>query len=278
MRTFSHARRAGGQRVALVPTMGALHKGHAALISEAARQAPTVVVSIFVNPMQFGPNEDFDRYPRPFDADVALLQTLPVDAVFYPSVEEMYPDGLGRTIVRVEELSTVLEGQWRPQHFQGVSTVVAKLLHIVDPDVAVFGQKDWQQLAIVKQMVRDLHFGVEVIGVPTVREANGLALSSRNRYLSPAQRQQAAAIFQSLQQARTLYQDGERDRATIRQSVTDFLIAAHLPPQYVELVDPDTLVPKEDHLDGPAVILVAVRLGTTRLIDNIRLDPSTNPA
>jgi pantoate--beta-alanine ligase len=257
--------------VVLVPTMGALHAGHAALIDAARARAGTngtVVVSIFVNPTQFGPNEDLAKYPRTFDADLALCEAHGADAVFAPTADEMYPAG-DSTFVDETELARGLCGASRPGHFRGVCTVVAKLFNIIRPDAAVFGEKDYQQLAIIRRMTRDLFFGIEIIGHPTVREPDGLALSSRNRYLSVDERLRGAAFPAALTAAAQ-----ESDPAQIIAKATALITkGTGSAPQYVELVDAETLEPLTA-LDRPAVLAAAVKIGETRLIDNVRLAPS----
>jgi pantoate--beta-alanine ligase len=271
MRAWSRAHKQEGHRLGLVPTMGALHRGHLALVEEAQRRVDRVVVSIFVNPLQFGPTEDWSQYPRTFADDMRQLQGLDVAAVFQPDAHEMYPNGSGLTRVTVSGLSEVLCGVTRTTHFTGVSTVVAKLLHIVEPDVVVFGEKDWQQLVVIRRMVDDLNFGVDVVGVPTVREVSGLALSSRNRYLTAEQTERATALFRGLQVARRLYNAGERRRDVLRNAVVDVLTRVGLTSEYVEVVDPLTLTPSPQHLEGPALVALAVHVGPARLIDNVLL-------
>jgi pantoate--beta-alanine ligase len=256
--------------VLLVPTMGALHDGHAALIDAArshAGQHGTVVVSIFVNPTQFGPREDLAKYPRTLAADGRLCAAHGADAVFTPTAQAMYPPG-DSTMVDETSLSRGLCGAHRPGHFRGVCTVVAKLFHILRPDAAVFGEKDYQQLAVIRRMTRDLFFGLEIVAHPTVREADGLALSSRNRYLGTADRKRAAALPAALSAAA-----GESDPGQIVAKATELITAGTgSAPQYVELVDADSLEPL-DVLDRPAVLAAAVKIGETRLIDNVRLTP-----
>ena len=256
--------------VLLVPTMGALHAGHAALIDAArthAGQGGTVVVSIFVNPTQFGPNEDLTKYPRTMEADLEICAAHGADAVFAPSADEMYPPG-DSTFVDETELSRGLCGAQRPGHFRGVCTVVAKLFNIIRPHTAIFGEKDYQQLAIIRRMVRDLFFGLEIIGHPTVREADGLAMSSRNRYLDTAERKRAAAFPAALSAAAK-----ESDPAQIVAKAKALITAGTgAEPQYVGLVDAETLAPVTV-LDRPAVLAAAVKIGETRLIDNVRLAP-----
>ncbi len=258
-------------RVALVPTMGALHEGHRALVRAARERAGSVVVSVFVNPTQFGPGEDFDRYPRTWDADLAALAEEGADAVFHPPVDEVDPPGAVGVAVHPGPLGDVLEGAVRPGHFTGVLTVVAKLLGLVRPDVAVFGEKDYQQLTLVRAMARELALGVEVVGVPTVREDDGMALSSRNRYLSAEQRASAAAISAALRAGAAAGPEGAD--AVLAAARAVLAAAPDLVPDSLELTDPDLgPVPAA----GPARLLVAARAGRTRLIDNteIRLGES----
>lgn len=252
--------------VGAVPTMGYLHAGHLALVRRARAENDHVVVSIFVNPTQFGPAEDFARYPRDPDRDLALLRAEGVDAVFLPDTGEMYPEGFS-TSVEVHGLTDRLEGVHRPGHFRGVTTVVAKLLLILQPHRAYFGQKDAQQLIVVRRMVRDLAFPVEVVDVPTVREPDGLAMSSRNVYLSPGERRAAAALPRALERVRELWRGGVRDAAALRNAMRQVLDAEPLVrTDYVSVADPDTL----DELDAAgdrALASLAVRIGGTRLID-----------
>jgi pantoate--beta-alanine ligase len=256
--------------VVLVPTMGALHAGHAALIDAARARAGTggtVVASIFVNPRQFGPDEDLAKYPRTMEADLELCAAHGADAVFAPVADEMYPPG-DSTFVDETGLSRGLCGAQRPGHFRGVCTVVAKLFNIIRPHAAIFGEKDYQQLAIIRRMVRDLFFGLEIIGHPTVRDADGLAMSSRNRHLDDDERKRAAAFPAALSAAAR-----ESDPAQIvAQAKTLITAGTGAEPQYVELVDAETLAPLAA-LDRPAVLAAAVKIGETRLIDNVRLAP-----
>jgi len=249
--------------VALVPTMGALHTGHRALIRAARARAGSVVVSVFVNPTQFGPGEDFDRYPRTWDADLAALAEEGADVVFHPPVDEVYPPGSVGVTVQPGPLAGVLEGAVRPGHFAGVLTVVAKLFGLVRPDLAFFGEKDYQQLTLVRAMARELAVGVEVVGVPTVREDDGMALSSRNRYLSADQRRAATALSRAL---RAGADAGPRGADAVLAAAREVLAGApELVPDYLELTDPDLGPPPAS---GPARLLVAARTGTTRLLDN----------
>jgi pantoate--beta-alanine ligase len=259
--------RTGGASVALVPTMGALHSGHMKLIEAAQAQAEHVVVSIFVNPRQFGPKEDFGAYPRPEKADAELLEQAGVDLLWMPSVAEMYPPGYATT-VSVADLGDRLCGAARPGHFDGVATVVAKLFTQVHPDKALFGEKDWQQLAIIRRMAKDLDLGVDVIGVPTVRDSDGLALSSRNAYLSAAERTHAAALPQALLAAKIAIEAGEDVADSLAQASAAIISAGFETPDYVALMGADDLEPMP-HLDRPARILAAARLGKARLIDNM---------
>jgi pantoate--beta-alanine ligase len=257
------ARAAIAGPVALVPTMGALHAGHAALIRHAATLAGTVAVSIFVNPLQFGPNEDLGRYPRTLDSDLALLAELGVGLVFAPSAAEMYPAGRPAVTVDPGPLGNLLEGASRPGHFAGVLTVVTKLLGLVRPDIAVFGEKDYQQLALIRRTVADLELGVRIVGAPTVRDPDGLALSSRNRYLTPQQRQQALALSRAL---RSGAEEGPNGAGAVLKAATEELRGVDV--DYLALRGVD-LGPAP--ATGPARLLVAARVGTTRLIDNLPL-------
>lgn len=248
--------------IGLVPTMGALHAGHRSLIERAEAENDMVVVSIFVNPLQFGPTEDLTRYPRPLDDDLETLRGMDVDAVYMPSVADMYPEG-STTRVVVGAVAEPLEGAFRPGHFEGVATVVTKLLWTVEPDRAYFGEKDAQQLAVVKRLAADLDTGVEIVGCPIVREADGLALSSRNVYLSPAEHEAALSLSRSLRLAAGAYARGERDLAVIQEGIRTVLAAEPLAQvDYAELVDPATFRPP-----GTLAVL-AVKVGKTRLIDN----------
>jgi pantoate--beta-alanine ligase len=250
--------------VALVPTMGALHEGHRALVRAARERAASVVVSVFVNPTQFGPGEDYDRYPRTWDADLAALADEGADLVFHPQVDDVYPPGSLGVTVDPGPLGSVLEGAVRPGHFAGVLTVVAKLFGLVRPDLAVFGEKDYQQLTLIRAMARELALGVEVVGVPTVREDDGMALSSRNRYLDPAQRAAAAAISAALRAGAAAGADGADAVLAAAHSV--LAEQPTLTADYLALTDPH-LGPAP--IGGPARLLVAARAGTTRLLDNV---------
>ena len=265
------AARARGLSVGLVPTMGALHEGHASLIRAARQETGFVVVSIFVNPTQFGPHEDLERYPRPFERDLQVCEREHVDLVFHPEPPTIYPPGF-RTYVEVHGLQDVLEGSSRPGHFRGVATVVLKLFDIVQPDVAFFGQKDAQQLRLLEQMVRDLNVPVKLRMCPTVREPDGLALSSRNAYLDAAQRPSAAVISQALAEAQAQVGAGERRAAELVRQVRGRIGAAREARiDYIAVVDFETLQPV-DVLRGRVLVAVAVFFGTTRLIDNVLVD------
>ena len=253
--------------VVLVPTMGALHEGHRTLVRAAKARGGSVVVSVFVNPTQFGPGEDFDRYPRTWDADLAALAEEGADLVFHPPVDEVYPPGSLGVTVQPGPLGDVLEGAVRPGHFAGVLTVVAKLFGLVRPDVAVFGEKDYQQLTLIRAMARELVLGVEVVGVPTVREDDGMALSSRNRYLSEEQRSTAAALSAALRAGAAAGPQGTDAVLVAARAV--LAAAPDLVPDYLELTDPD-LGPAPTA--GPARLLVAARAGSTRLIDNTAVE------
>ena len=271
---YSDAARALGRRIALVPTMGALHEGHLSLVRVAYQHADRVIVSIFVNPTQFGPAEDFARYPRDLARDLDLLRKVGVEVVFAPSVEEIYPSG-DATWVEVDRLTSGLCGRSRPGHFRGVTTVVARLFNAARPHVAVFGEKDYQQLAVIRRMARDLAFGIEVIGGPIVREPDGLAMSSRNVFLSARARQQATALHAALHEARALVRGGVRDAAALCEEARRRIEKEPLAEiDYVELVDAETLEPLRE-VRGPAVLALAARFEGTRLIDNTLLEAET---
>ncbi|HMO82359.1 MAG TPA: pantoate--beta-alanine ligase [Pyrinomonadaceae bacterium] len=257
--------------IALVPTMGALHEGHLELIRRARSMADEVVVSIFVNPEQFDDSDDLDRYPRDLARDAAMLADYDVDHIFAPEASEMYPEGFS-TYVYVEGLSDRLEGASRPGHFRGVATIVAILFGIIRPDIAVFGQKDAQQLAVIRRLTRDLGFETEIVSVPTAREASGLARSSRNELLSPEQREKASKIYQSLKLGLEAYQYGERNGPKIAEMVRQELEnEPEAEIDYVEAVDPETLETIETIGDRPVLLAVAARFGAVRLIDNLIL-------
>ncbi|HEY3265466.1 MAG TPA: pantoate--beta-alanine ligase [Armatimonadota bacterium] len=264
---WAFEQRRAGRRVALVPTMGALHEGHLSLVRRARELADAVAVSIFVNPKQFGPNEDYHRYPRTMAEDLARLEAEGAEAAFLPDADEMYPEGF-RTWVSVEGLSDALEGAIRPGHFRGVTTIVAKLLHVVPAHVAVFGQKDFQQLLIIRQMAHDLNIPVTIEAHPIVREADGLAMSSRNRYLDEAQRQSALSLSRALAAVRAAAADGADQQDDLEGAAWGVLDPEPgVVPDYAVVLDPDTLSPLSEGWSR-AVCLVAGRLGATRLIDN----------
>ncbi|KQW27715.1 MULTISPECIES: pantoate--beta-alanine ligase [Pseudomonas] len=264
--------RGEGKRIAFVPTMGNLHSGHVALVTKAAQRADFVVASIFVNPLQFGAGEDLDKYPRTLAADQERLLQAGCHLLFAPSVEEMYPDGMaGQTRVSVPQLSEGLCGASRPGHFEGVATVVSKLFNMVQPDLAVFGQKDFQQLAVIRALVHDLNMPIQIIGEPTVRAEDGLALSSRNGFLSPDQRAVAPVVYRVLSQIAEAIKQGRRDFPALIDEQLKQLEAAGLRPDYLEIRHAKTLRPALSE-DRDLVILVAAFLGTTRLIDNLHLD------
>lgn len=276
MRAWRRAR--AGQTLGFVPTMGFLHDGHLSLVRAAATENDLVAVSIFVNPTQFGPNEDFTRYPRDEERDLELLRAAGVAAVYMPSTATVYPEGY-QTYVTVERVTQRLEGEVRPGHFRGVATVVLKLFNAVEADRAYFGRKDAQQLRVIQRMVRDLDMGVEIVPCAIVRESDGLAMSSRNVYLSPEQRKAAVVLSRSLQRARAAYDAGERDADMLRS-----LVYVHLGSEplgevdYVSLGDDATLEELDGIVSGPALLSIVVRFGPTRLLDNIELRPKGCPS
>ncbi|HEX9987935.1 MAG TPA: pantoate--beta-alanine ligase [Chloroflexia bacterium] len=263
------ASKPSGQAVGFVPTMGYLHAGHLSLVEMARSQNDIVVVSIFVNPTQFGPNEDLSRYPRDMERDLALLKEASVDWVFTPKAEEIYPPGYS-TYIDVRKVTSRLEGAVRPGHFQGVATVVAKLFNIVQPHRAYFGQKDAQQVVVVRKMVRDLNFPVEIVVGETMREPDGLAMSSRNVYLTPEERKAALVLHNALSAARSLWEQGERRGTPLREAMEHVLATEPLArPDYVSVADPHTLQELDDSEQAKeALASLAVRIGNTRLIDN----------
>ena len=264
-----------GKTVVLVPTMGYFHEGHLTLMREGRKHGDALIVSIFVNPKQFGPAEDLQRYPRDLERDVTLAESVGVDVVFAPEAGAMYEEGF-QTHVDLELLPGHLCGPSRPGHFRGVATVVAKLFNIIRPHVAIFGEKDYQQLAVIRRMVRDLNFGIRIVGVPTVREPDGLAMSSRNTYLSEEERHAALSLFASLQRAQQAVTAGEREAGTLIRLTSEFITShPYTKIDYVAVCDPDTL---EDvnRIDKPALMALAVWAGGTRLIDNAILKPIEN--
>lgn len=271
-RATSRSLREHGKRLGLVPTMGALHAGHLSLVRAAKAQCDAVVVSIFVNPTQFGPTEDLARYPRQIERDCELLEKEGVEILFAPSAEAMYPKD-EVTWATVEGLSEKLDGRSRPGHFRGVTTVVAKLFHIIAPDVAFFGQKDAAQVAIIRRLVSDLNFAVEIFVCPIVREPDGLAMSSRNAYLNPEERQRALVLQRSLQGVEKEFRAGERNAAKLAASAKQIIAdEPQVRLDYLEIVDPDTLDPL-DEISRSALVAVAAYVGSTRLIDNTVLSP-----
>lgn len=272
MASIARKLRRESKTVGFVPTMGALHEGHLTLVKEARQMSDIVIVSIFVNPTQFGPNEDFERYPRDLTADAAMLAEYEVDYVFAPDKEEIYPPGFS-TYVYVEGLTETLEGASRPGHFRGVATVVTILLNTVRPDLAFFGSKDAQQVGVIKKLTRDLGFETEIIVVPTVREESGLAMSSRNAYLSAEEREKAAVIYQALRDARLAFKEGERNASNLAEIVEKKIAAEPLARiDYIAVVSNDNLEPIDKIDDSEVLIAVAVRFGKVRLIDNIILN------
>ena len=267
MKSFSLEARRKGKTIAFVPTMGFLHEGHLSLMREGKRRSDLLVISIFVNPTQFGPSEEFERYPRDFPGDSKMAAEVGVDVLFAPETGEMYPPG-HQTFIRVTGVTQGLCGRSRPSHFQGVTTVVAMLFNIVMPHVAIFGEKDFQQLVAIQQMVRDLHMEVEVLGMPTVREPDGLAMSSRNSYLRPEERKIALCVPRSLNRAEELLRTGERSSATILQEMKKTIEAEpSVRLDYIEICDPRTLQ-EIDQIDQDAVFALAAYVGKVRLIDN----------
>lgn len=272
MQEWSEGLRRQGKRIGVVPTMGFLHKGHTSLIERATDLADVVVTTIFVNPTQFGPNEDFERYPRDFDRDSAMAAQAGADIVFFPDVHEIYPEGFS-TSVEIDDSSKTLEGKFRPTHFHGVITVVAKLLNITKPHVAVFGQKDAQQAFLIQKMARDLNFDVQIVIAPIVREADGLAMSSRNAYLNATERRNAVCLFQALQQAQSSIREGEQSTAALSANLEQILQKAKPAGiDYIAVVRPETFQEVE-RIEPPRVLVaLAARFGSTRLIDNMLID------
>lgn len=273
MQTRAADYRRQGRTIAFVPTMGSLHAGHAQLVKLARQHADVVVASIFVNPLQFGVNEDFNRYPRALDSDNELLQQHSVDVVFIPTVDAMYPRGIVQTsFIEVPDLASELEGAHRPGHFRGVATVVAKLFHMTQPHAALFGEKDYQQLLVIRHMVRDLNFPIHVVSVPTVRDTDGLALSSRNAYLSATQRARAPLLYQTLRHVKEQVQRGVTDFALLEKQARVALQAGEFVPDYLTVRNALTLATAQSPTEN-LVILAAARLGETRLIDNLQIGP-----
>lgn len=272
MASIARKLRRESKTVGFVPTMGALHEGHLTLVKEARQMSDIVIVSIFVNPTQFGPGEDFERYPRDLTADAAMLAEYEVDYVFAPDTDEIYIPGFS-TYVYVEGLTETLEGASRPGHFRGVATVVTILLNTVRPDLAFFGSKDAQQVGVVKRLTRDLGFETEIVVVPTVREESGLAMSSRNAYLNEDERQKASILYQALREAKLAFKNGERNASAIAQIVEDKIATEPLARiDYVAVVSNDDLEPIDKIADSEVLVAVAVRFGKVRLIDNVILN------
>ena len=277
LRAYLRGIRQEGKTIGFVPTMGALHEGHLTLARRARGDCELVIMSVFVNPTQFGPNEDFAAYPRDLNRDLTLASQAGVDALFCPELGEIYPSG-SETIVDVPHLGSVLEGAIRPGHFQGVATVVTKLLNIVQPERAYFGQKDYQQLLVIERVARDLHLSSKIVLVPTVREPDGLALSSRNAYLSVGERQAAPLLYRCLQRAQERVDAGETDPSRIRQELESLIAEEPLATlDYVALANPDTLEPVASFAESVTLVALAVRIGKTRLIDNALIAPEGTP-
>ncbi|MEA3348928.1 MAG: pantoate--beta-alanine ligase [Pseudomonadota bacterium] len=274
IQAFALESRCAGKSIALVPTMGYLHDGHLMLMRNAREKADLVIVSIFVNPIQFGPNEDLDRYPQDLEGDLAKCRNIGVDVVFTPTNEDLYPN-LFQTSVEVKEITKGLCGAGRPSHFQGVTTVVSKLFNLTLPNLAFFGEKDFQQLAVIRRMVTDLNFPIEIVGVEIVRERDGLAMSSRNAYLPAKERKEAACIYQAISHAKVLYKQGLKESEKLCQTVLEQLkekIASPFQVEYIKLYDALKLTEVNGLITTPTVLLVAVHLGGTRLIDNLQLE------
>ena len=271
MQNFVIREKIKGKKISFVPTMGYLHEGHLSLMRKARKYGDILVVSIFVNPTQFGPNEDLDRYPRDYEGDVKKCESVGVDVIFYPTNENMYEKDF-QTYVTVEKVTKNLCGHSRPTHFRGVATVVAKLFNIVQPDYAFFGEKDFQQLVVIKQMVKDLNFSVKIIGCPIIRETDGLAMSSRNAYLNKEERQQALCLYKSILKVKELFENGERDVNTLITKAKEVIKESPMAEiDYVKIVDINTMEDITDKIDRDALYALAVKIGKTRLIDNCKL-------
>jgi len=274
VKTIADARRIRARygRLALVPTMGALHAGHMSLIAHAKNNAPAVAVSIFVNPTQFGPKEDYTKYPRPIEEDLDKCEQAGVDFIFSPTAQEIYPPGGPDVVVDLPTMTSVLEGKHRPGHFKGVCQVVAKLFNIIQPTVACFGQKDFQQLRVIEAMVEALDMPIDIIACPTLRDPDGLAMSSRNAYLSPEDRQKALSISRALMMGFKEFKDGVRQTNRLITTMQKVMLEQHLSIDYVAAVDPETLKPVEK-IERPTLLAIAARVGVTRLIDNTVVTP-----
>jgi pantoate--beta-alanine ligase len=267
MQELSNKWRRDGHIISCVPTMGFLHQGHIELLRVGRDKGDRLIMTIFVNPTQFGPHEDYEKYPRDTEGDLNKARSAGVDAVFMPTVEEMYPDGFQSTVT-VNTITQYLCGKSRPVHFAGVTIVVAKLFNITKPHLAIFGEKDYQQLAVIKQMVRDLNMDIDIIGLPTVRERDGLAMSSRNKYLSPEERLSALSLKKGLDLAKAMVKDGEKDSATIKNAVKELILTHPFTEiDYVTICDPAKLTDMEN-VNGPSLLALAVKVGKARLIDN----------
>ena len=267
MQELSDRWRKDGHIIACVPTMGFLHQGHIELLKVGRANGDRLIMTIFVNPTQFGPHEDYEKYPRDTEGDLDKARSTGVDAVFMPTVEEMYPDGFQSTVA-VNTITQYLCGKSRPGHFAGVTIVVAKLFNITKPHLAIFGEKDYQQLAVIKQMVSDLNMDIEIIGIPTVREQDGLAMSSRNKYLSPEERKSALSLKKGLDLAKAMARDGEKDSVTIKNVVKELILTHPFTTiDYVTICDPEKLTDIEN-VNGPSLLALAVKVGKARLIDN----------
>ena len=270
MRKWSEEQKCDGEKIIFVPTMGALHEGHLSLLREGKKHGGKLVLSIYVNPTQFAPGEDFEKYPKNLDADSAMAEKCGVDIIFAPECSKMYPEGY-QTFVEVEKITNMLCGKARPSHFKGVTTVVAKLFNIVRPDIAIFGKKDFQQLVIIKRMAQDLNMDIEIIGYPIVRENDGLAMSSRNKYLNHNERIAAASINKSLRTAQKMIEDGETNATAIVSRIESIIEESGIPRiDYISIADPQTLE-DVDKITRPALIAIAAFVGKARLIDNLHL-------
>jgi len=267
MQELSERWRRGGKIISCVPTMGFLHQGHVELLRVGREKGDRLIMTIFVNPTQFGPLEDYEKYPRDTEGDIDKARSVGVDVVFMPTTEDMYPDGFQSTVA-VNDITQYLCGKFRPRHFAGVTLVVAKLFNITKPHLAIFGEKDYQQVIVIKQMVRDLNMDIEIIGLPTVREKDGLAMSSRNKYLSPEERLSALSLKKGLDVAKAMVKNGEKNSATIKNAVKELILTHPFTEiNYVTICDPEKLTDMEN-IDGPSLLALAVKVGKARLIDN----------
>lgn len=270
MQELSEKWRRDGYIISCVPTMGFLHEGHIELLRVGREKGDRLIMTLFVNPTQFGPSEDYERYPQDTEGDLTKARSIGVDVVFMPTAKEMYPEGFQSTVT-VGEITKYLCGRFRPGHFAGVTTIVAKLFNITKPHLAIFGEKDYQQLAVIKQMVRDLNMDIAIIGVPTIREKDGLAMSSRNTYLSPQERLSALSLKKGLDLAKTMVKQGEKDSATIKSTLRELILSHPFTEiDYISICDPEKLI-DVDKIDGPCLLALAIIVGKARLIDNIML-------